>query len=94
MQPIPVAATRRRRAARGPQRLVVKAIETTWVRVQIDGDRSVEELLPAGAAQGMERRSASPSPWATRPAFQLELNRRTLPPLGAPGAVIRELALP
>src|SRR5882724_11621620 len=37
--------------ARGAQRLVVKAIEPTWVRVQMDGDRSVEELLPAGATR-------------------------------------------
>src|SRR6185312_421898 len=32
-----------------PQRLTVKAMEPTWIRVQIDDARVVEELLTAGA---------------------------------------------
>lgn len=95
MQPIPVAATPPAAApARGPQRLVVKAIETTWVRVQIDGDRSVEELLPAGATREWSAEKRFTLTVGNAAGVSLELNGRTLPPLGAPGAVIRELALP
>lgn len=80
--------------ARGPQRLVVKAIEPTWVRVQMDGDRSVEELLPAGASREWSAEKRFTLTVGNAAGVTLELNGRTLPPLGAPGAVIRELALP
>jgi cytoskeleton protein RodZ len=80
--------------ARGPQRLVVKAIEPTWVRVQMDGDRSVEELLPAGATREWSAEKRFTLTVGNAAGVTLELNGRTLPPLGAPGAVIRELALP
>ena len=40
------------------------------------------------------RRNASSSPSAMRAGISLELNGRALPPVGAPGAVIRELVLP
>jgi cytoskeleton protein RodZ len=80
--------------ARGPQRLVVKAIEPTWVRVQMDGDRSVEELLPAGATREWSAEKRFTLTVGNAAGVTLELNGRTLPPRGAPGAVIRELALP
>jgi cytoskeleton protein RodZ len=80
--------------ARGAQRLVVKAIEPTWVRVQMDGDRSVEELLPAGATREWSAEKRFTLTVGNAAGVTLELNGRTLPPLGAPGAVIRELALP
>jgi cytoskeleton protein RodZ len=95
MPPIPVAAIPPAAApALGPQRLVVKAIETTWMRVQIDGDRSVEELLPAGATREWSAEKRFTLTVGNAAGVSLELNGRTLPPLGAPGAVIRELALP
>jgi cytoskeleton protein RodZ len=80
--------------ARGPQRLVVKAIEPTWVRVQMDGDRSVEELMPAGATREWSAEKRFTLTVGNAAGVTLELNGRALPPLGAPGAVIRELALP
>jgi len=80
--------------ARGAQRLVVKAIEPTWVRVQMDGDRSVEELLPAGATREWSAEKRFTLTVGNAAGVTLELNGRALPPLGAPGAVIRELALP
>ena len=90
----PVTAAPAPAPARGPQRLVVKAIEPTWVRVQMDGDRSVEELLPAGATREWSAEKRFTLTVGNAAGVTLELNGRTLPPLGAPGAVIRELALP
>lgn len=76
------------------QRLVVKAIEPTWIRVQIDGTRSVEELLPAGATREWSAEKRFLLTVGNAGGVSLELNGRTLPSIGAPGTVIRELALP
>jgi cytoskeleton protein RodZ len=92
--PVPTALAPASAPARGAQRLVVRAIEPTWVRVQMDGDRSVEELLPAGATREWSAEKRFTVTVGNAAGVTLELNGRTLPPLGAPGAVIRELALP
>jgi cytoskeleton protein RodZ len=83
-------------AAAGPpgQRLVVKALEPTWIRVQMDGSRSVEELLPAGATREWSADKRFVLTVGNAGGISLELNGRALPPIGAPGAVIRELVLP
>jgi cytoskeleton protein RodZ len=86
--PVPVAASR------PAQRLVVKALEPTWIRVQIDGTRSVEELLPAGATREWSAEKRFVLTVGNAGGISLELNGRALPPIGAPGAVIRELVLP
>lgn len=92
--PVPAAPPLAPAPARGVQRLVVKAIEPTWVRVQMDGDRSVEELMPAGATREWSAEKRFTLTVGNAAGVTLELNGRALPPLGAPGAVIRELALP
>jgi cytoskeleton protein RodZ len=76
------------------QRLVVKALEPTWIRVQMDGSRSVEELLPAGATREWSADKRFVLTVGNAGGISLELNGRPLPPIGAPGAVIRELVLP
>jgi cytoskeleton protein RodZ len=76
------------------QRLVVKALEPTWIRVQIDGVRSVEELLPAGASREWSAEKRFVLTVGNAGGISLELNGRPMPPIGAPGAVIRELVLP
>ena len=76
------------------QRLVVKATEPTWIRVQMDGTRSVEELLPAGATREWSAEKRFILTVGNAGGISLELNGRALPPVGAPGAVIRELVLP
>jgi hypothetical protein len=80
--------------ARPAQRLVVKALEPTWIRVQMDGSRTVEELLPAGATREWSAEKRFVITVGNAGGIALELNGRALPPIGAPGAVIRELALP
>ena len=78
----------------GGQRLVLKALEPTWIRVQIDGVRSVEELLPAGASREWSAEKRFVLTVGNAGGITLELNGRPLPPIGAPGTVIRELVLP
>jgi len=94
--PPPPAATSAPTAAapRGGQHLVAKAIEPTWIRVQIDGIRSVEELLPAGATREWSAEKRFVLTVGNAGGISLELNGRPLPPIGAPGMVIRELVLP
>ena len=89
---VPAAATAA--ASRGGQHLVAKALEPTWIRVQIDGVRSVEELLPAGATREWSAEKRFVLTVGNAGGISLELNGRPLPPIGAPGAVIRELVLP
>jgi cytoskeletal protein RodZ len=77
-----------------PQRLLIKAVEPSWIRVQTDDGRVVEELLPAGASRE----------WATERRFvvtignaggvEVTLNGKALPALGAKGTVIQRLELP
>jgi cytoskeletal protein RodZ len=81
-------------AARPAQRLVVKALEATWIRIQMDGSRTVEELLPAGATREWSAEKRFVLTVGNAGGISLELNGRALPPVGAPGAVIRELVLP
>jgi hypothetical protein len=73
---------------------VVKALEPTWIRVQIDGTRSVEELLPAGATREWSAEKRFVLTVGNAGGISLELNGRAMPPIGAPGTVIRELVLP
>jgi cytoskeleton protein RodZ len=81
-------------AAPGNQRLVVKAIETTWIRVQTDRGAPVEELLPIGAVREWSSDRRFILTVGNAGGLELTLNGERLPPLGSRGAVIRELVLP
>ena len=76
------------------QRLVVKAMEPTWIRVQIDDARVVEELLKAGAQREWTSDRRFVLTIGNAGGIEIELNGRPLPPLGARGAVIHRLSLP
>jgi cytoskeleton protein RodZ len=82
--------------ARGPetQRLVVKAMEPTWIRVQIDDARVVEELLKAGAQREWTSDRRFVLSIGNAGGIEIVLNGRSLPSLGARGAVIHRLSLP
>lgn len=94
--PVPAAAP----AAAGPvvvaegQRLVVRAVEPTWVRVQTDHGTAVEEILPAGAVRELKSQTRFVLTVGNAAGLELTLNGQRLPPLGGRGAVIRELVLP
>jgi hypothetical protein len=76
------------------QRLVVKAVEPTWIRVQADEGRAVEELLAPGAQREWIAGKRFVLTIGNAGGIQIELNGRTLPSLGARGAVIHRLSLP
>jgi cytoskeleton protein RodZ len=95
--PLPAAASPASVTADAPRpakRLVVKALEPTWIRVQLDGARSIEELLPAGATREWTAEKRFIVTVGNAGGISLELNGRVLPPIGASGTVIRELVLP
>lgn len=77
-----------------PYRLVARAYEPTWIRVRTEDGHSSEETVPAGEV----REWVSDRPFVltvgNAGGVSLELNGRTLPPLGARGAVIPRLVLP
>ena len=93
--PIPLtSAVAKAGSGTGPQRLLIKAVEPSWIRVQTDDGRVVEETLPAGASRQ----------WATERRFvvsignaggvEITINGKVLPSLGGKGAVIHRMELP
>lgn len=76
------------------QRLVVKAIEETWIRIQPDDGHPMEELLPAGSTREWTAQKRFVLTVGNAGGIQIELNGQPMPPLGARGAVIRQLQLP
>jgi len=76
------------------QRLVVKAVEATWIRVQTDDGRIAEELLPPGATREWTSGKRFVLTVGNAGGVEIELNGRALPSLGARGAVIHRLSLP
>jgi cytoskeleton protein RodZ len=89
--PAPTVAPK---AVLGSQRLVIKAVEPTWVRVQTDEGRIAEELLPAGASREWTADRRFLLTIGNAGGVELTLNGRSLPPLGAKGTVIQRLELP
>jgi cytoskeleton protein RodZ len=77
-----------------PLRLVIRAVEPTWIRVQTDEGRSTEELLPPGATREWSSAKRFLLTVGNAGGIEVELNGRQLPPLGARGAVIQRLELP
>jgi cytoskeleton protein RodZ len=76
------------------QRLVVKAIEPTWIRIQTDDLRAVDELLTPGAVREWTAERRFLLTVGNAGGIEIELNGRPMPRLGQRGAVIRQLELP
>lgn len=94
MPPSAAAPALAQAAVPEPQRLAVKAVEPTWIRVQIDGGRVVEELLEAGAQREWTSDRRFVLTIGNAGGIEIVLNGRPLPSLGARGAVIHRLSLP
>jgi cytoskeleton protein RodZ len=77
-----------------PQRLVVRAIEPTWIRIQTDDGRTEQETLPAGATREWTTEKRFLLTVGNAGGIEIELNGRPMPRLGESGAVIRKLELP
>ena len=69
-------------------------MEPTWIRVQIDDARVVEELLEAGAQREWTSDRRFVLTIGNAGGIEIVLNGRPLPSLGARGAVIHRLSLP
>ena len=78
----------------GSHRLVMRAIEPTWVRVQIDDGAVAEELLPTGAVREWTAARGFVLTVGNAGGLEVDFNGRRLPLLGARGAVIQRLVLP
>jgi cytoskeleton protein RodZ len=90
-QPVPVSATDAKPAA---QRLVIHAVEPTWIRVQVDDGQVSEELLPAGAGREWTAARRFVLTVGNAGGLEIDLNGKRMPALGARGAVIQKLVLP
>jgi cytoskeleton protein RodZ len=77
-----------------PYRLVARVSEATWIRVRTDDGRNIEETVPAGQVREWVSNHPFVLTLGNAGGVTLELNGRTLPPLGPSGAVISRIVLP
>jgi cytoskeletal protein RodZ len=91
VQPAPVPAGEPRPAG---QRLLIRALEPTWIRVQVDEGQVAEELLQAGAVREWTAARRFVLTVGNAGGLEVDLNGRRIPALGAKGAVIQRLVLP
>jgi cytoskeleton protein RodZ len=77
-----------------PYRLVARVSEATWIRVRTDDGRNIEETVPAGQVREWVSNRPFVLTLGNAGGVTLELNGRTLPPLGPSGAVISRIVLP
>jgi cytoskeleton protein RodZ len=77
-----------------PQRLLVRAIEPTWIRIQTDDLHAVQELLSPGATREWTAERRFLLTVGNAGGIEIELNGRPMPRLGESGKVIRQIELP
>ena len=92
--PPPPAGTATVEAKPGNHHLVVRALEPTWLRVQVDEGQVAEELLQAGAVREWSATRRFTLTIGNAGGVEIDLNGKRIPPLGAKGAVIQRLVLP
>ncbi|HEY4910429.1 MAG TPA: RodZ domain-containing protein [Methylomirabilota bacterium] len=90
----PVASGPPVEAKPGNHRLVVRALEPTWLRVQVDEGQVAEELLQAGAVREWSAARRFTLTVGNAGGVEMDLNGKRMPPLGARGEVIQRLVLP
>ena len=74
--------------------LLMRAIDTTWVRVQPDGAGPTEETLSPGAVREWRSPGRFHVTLGNAGGVELELDGRALPVLGARGQVVRDATVP
>ena len=77
-----------------PYRLIARTTATTWLRVRMDDGRQVDETIPPGQVREWVSNRPFTLTIGNAGGVKLELNGRSLPALGATGAVIMRLVLP
>jgi cytoskeleton protein RodZ len=74
--------------------LVMRATDTTWVRVQPDGGPVTEETLSPGAVREWRSAGRFRVTLGNAGGVELELDGRALPALGSAGKVVKDAAIP
>lgn len=92
--PAPAAPAPAEEPRPGGQRLLIRAVEPTWIRVQVDEGQVTEELMQAGAVREWTAARKFVLTVGNAGGLEVDLNGRRIPPLGARGAVIQKLVLP
>lgn len=90
----PAAPAARAEPGQPGHRLLIRAVELTWVRVQPDGGPPVEELLQAGTVREWTASTRFVLTVGNAAGIEIELDGQRLATLGGRGAVVRELVLP
>lgn len=75
-------------------RLLIRALEATWIRVQVDDGQAAEELLQAGAVREWAAARKFVLTVGNAGGVEVDYNGRRIPALGARGVVIQKLVLP
>jgi cytoskeleton protein RodZ len=92
--PPPPASSTTGEAKPGSHHLIVRAVEPTWLRVQVDDGQVAEELLQAGAVREWTATRRFTLTVGNAGGVEIDLNGKRMPSLGAKGAVIQRLVLP
>ncbi len=79
---------------RGERVLLVRAVDTTWIRVQPDGARATEETLAPGTVREWRSPGRFHVTLGNAGGVELELDGQALPALGASGQVVRDAIVP
>ena len=74
--------------------LVMRATDTTWVRVQPDGGPVTEETLTPGAVREWRSAGRFRVTLGNAGGVELELDGRALPALGSAGQVVKDATIP
>jgi cytoskeleton protein RodZ len=77
-----------------PYRLIARASEATWIRIRTEDGQNSEETVPAGQTREWVSNRPFVVTLGNAGGVTLELNGRTLPPLGSSGTVISRIVLP
>ena len=93
-RPPPPASSATGEAKPGSHHLIVRAVEPTWLRVQVDDGQVAEELLQAGAVREWTATRRFTLTVGNAGGVEIDLNGKRMPSLGAKGAVIQRLVLP
>jgi cytoskeleton protein RodZ len=92
--PTPPSSSAPGEAKPGNHHLIVRAIEPTWLRVQVDDGQVAEELLQAGAVREWNATRRFTLTVGNAGGVEIDLDGKRMPSLGAKGAVIQRLVLP
>jgi cytoskeleton protein RodZ len=92
--PTPPSSSAPGEAKPGNHHLIVRSIEPTWLRVQVDDGQVAEELLQAGAVREWTATRRFTLTVGNAGGVEIDLDGKRMPSLGAKGAVIHRLVLP